>query len=212
MLDNRCYYIGMKVDDSHHAYFLRATSLEGSGLPESLLKQGADVLHVVHDSLGIDEARALIEQASHKAVSGSTRSFVILAGSMTLPAQNALLKLLEEPPEGAKFYLLLPDKELLIPTLQSRLSVLQGTQADVNDESFKEFVALSQKDRLALIADKTKDKDLEWINAIVSGAMRQAGKIKDAVKLTGVIFVASHINGPGASKKMLLEELALTIG
>lgn len=201
----------MKIDDNHHAYFLQANNIEESSLPTALLKTSIDVYHLSCDSFGIDDARDLLNKSGQKAVSGTKRAFVVCAKKITLEAQNALLKLLEEPPVGAKFYILMSDYEFLIPTLQSRLLVLKGEDVTEESEVFTNFIQLSCKDRLASIAEKMKEKDLEWTNKIVTGAVNHVKGSKDLKKMNSVVFVASHINGPGAAKKMLLEEMALTL-
>lgn len=52
------------------------------------------------------------------------------AGSMTVSAQNALLKVFEEPPEGTTFILVTEKKELLLPTVRSRGRVIRLNAAD----------------------------------------------------------------------------------
>lgn len=201
----------MNEEIQHHAILLQASSLEDSLLPTRFMTQDADVQHLVSDTFGIDEARELTEQASRKAVTEEGRTFVICTNSITLQAQNALLKLFEEPPAGVRFYLLLPNTEVIIPTLRSRLYVLQTETKTENSGVLKELTALSYGDRIGQIASKTKEKDQQWINAIVSEALHLAEESGDKDLLEGVIFVASHINGAGSSKKMLLEELVLTL-
>ncbi len=52
--------------------------------------------------------------------------YILLMGSRTLePAQNKLLKLLEEPPEHGVFILVAPSAEGLLPTIRSRVQAFQ---------------------------------------------------------------------------------------
>jgi DNA polymerase III delta prime subunit len=45
------------------------------------------------------------------------------ANQMTPPAQNALLKSLEEPPQNTTFYLTVDNASMLLPTIRSRSQV-----------------------------------------------------------------------------------------
>src|SRR3989344_699017 len=73
-------------------------------------------------SLSIDDARALRAFASLRGT-GEKKLFVISAASLTTDAQNALLKLFEEPTADTVFVLLVPHGAVL-PTLRSRLQTL----------------------------------------------------------------------------------------
>lgn len=54
---------------------------------------------------------------------------------MNAYAQNALLKILEEPPENTVFFLLTPTKELLLPTVASRAQAHHIGTASLNEET-----------------------------------------------------------------------------
>lgn len=196
----------------HHAYLVIDTNLSLATLPDNLRQQSVDVLHVIRDSLGIDEARYLKSQAEQSAFGVGKRTFVIAASSMTVQAQNALLKLFEEPPVNTQFYLVLPDERLLIPTLRSRL-MLKDSQVAVEQDSsiWLDFRQASYADRLKVIAEKVKDKDQVWINEVVNKALKEATKTTDKKFLMSAVLVAQNYTSPGASKKMLLEELTLSI-
>jgi hypothetical protein len=70
----------------------------------------------------IDDIRGLARRLKlHSAGEGISIVAVITdAGSMTQEAQNALLKLLEEPPLGVLFILLSHDASRILPTISSR--------------------------------------------------------------------------------------------
>lgn len=72
-------------------------------------------------AIGIDAARSIKTFLSEKPFVGARRTAIVdRAELMTSEAQNALLKVAEEPPESALLILVMPDPELLWPTLQSR--------------------------------------------------------------------------------------------
>ncbi|MCX2682358.1 DNA polymerase III subunit delta' [Campylobacter sp. MIT 21-1685] len=67
----------------------------------------------------IEDARA-VERESYIAES-SEKIIIMMAYLYKNEAQNFLLKLLEEPPRNIKFLLVVPSKNLLLPTIKSRL-------------------------------------------------------------------------------------------
>lgn len=86
--------------------------------------QYADALVVdtTDPSLGIDEVRVLREHLSaFPAVAPYRTALVLGAERLTTEAQNALLKITEEPPSSAVILLAVADEETLLPTLRSRV-------------------------------------------------------------------------------------------
>jgi DNA polymerase III delta prime subunit len=126
-------------------------------------------------------------------------------------AQNALLKLFEEPSEQTFFYLIIPNKELLLPTLLSRLHIVDTQKISPNESIFDSFLSLSPSEKLATIEKKLKEEDFEWMNQIMSGFEVYAEQSKDAQIVSTAILLSRYANNKGASKKMLLEHLALSL-
>jgi len=84
--------------------------------------------------ISIDAVRQLISDMKLKSVSNLVVNRVIIihrAEQMSLEAQNALLKLLEEPPPGALFILTAPSQKSLLPTIVSRAWVLPAHGVDL---------------------------------------------------------------------------------
>jgi DNA polymerase III delta prime subunit len=102
------------------------------------------------DSIGIDEVRRLYRSTGYRR-RGQESSIVVIseAQAMTLPAQNAFLKLLEEPPQGVKFVLLCPDPQSLIITIRSRCQILHWRPKPLSE--FKaEFPGLDETQQMSL--------------------------------------------------------------
>lgn len=77
-------------------------------------------------TIGIDQIRALRSAASVKPSELDFQAFIIRnAHLMTVQAQNALLKLLEEPPGQIYFLLLCDNASSLLTTVRSRAPVLR---------------------------------------------------------------------------------------
>ena len=80
------------------------------------------LLNQTVSGVGIDEVRELSQQLSFSSKPGARRLVVIFhAESISLPAQHALLKLLEEPPIGVEFILTCEDANSILSTICSRL-------------------------------------------------------------------------------------------
>lgn len=77
----------------------------------------------MRDDFKIEDAKEVISEA-YKAEE-NTKTLILGAKSFTVPAQNALLKILEEPPRNIVFILLAPNKSTFLPTVRSRLSLKQ---------------------------------------------------------------------------------------
>ncbi|MDO4673729.1 DNA polymerase III subunit delta' [Campylobacter sp.] len=94
------------------------------GVREELVaKWGANSLRFIPQKPAVDflleDARA-VEKESYIA-EAQEKIIVLMAQNFRNEAQNFLLKLLEEPPKNIKFLIVLPSKNLLLPTIKSRL-------------------------------------------------------------------------------------------
>jgi DNA polymerase-3 subunit delta' len=77
-------------------------------------------------SIKIEQVREAIDAAAYRPFEGRRRVFLIEeAASLVAPAQNALLKTLEEPRPGSVFILITAMADSLLPTVRSRCSRLR---------------------------------------------------------------------------------------
>jgi DNA polymerase III subunit delta' len=77
-------------------------------------------------SIKIDQVRDVIDRADYRPFEGRRRVVIIdEADALMQPAQNALLKTLEEPPSASIFVLVSAIPDALLPTVQSRCSRLR---------------------------------------------------------------------------------------
>ncbi|BCX79662.1 DNA polymerase III subunit delta' [Campylobacter sp. 19-13652] len=96
---------------------------------ELIAKYGINSLRFFEtDELLVDDARAIISEAYIAEV--SQKFIVVLAGAYSSAAQNALLKIIEEPPKNIVFILAASAKSLFLPTIRSRLPVLTKDSAN----------------------------------------------------------------------------------
>jgi hypothetical protein len=174
------------------------------------------------DVLGVDDARSIRAQCATRPI-GERRVILFSAQSLTREAQNALLKVFEEPGEGNHFFLITPRMGDLLPTLRSRLLMLM-LDVDTPTEahtSAKEFLAMSPKDRSAAIAGMIKDKDkkaaatlLDDIIATLHDDAQKKGA--DAWKasaptLAELSRLRNYLTQTGSSVKLIMEHVALLL-
>jgi len=110
------------------------------------------------DLLGIDEARDLRDIFFRKYEEGS--EIIITCQNITPEAQNALLKILEEPGSGLVVKFECPRPELLLPTFRSRLISLASSRSLNTDEA--NLDELEQK-----LYDEGLDKNVVLLREII---------------------------------------------
>ncbi len=77
----------------------------------------------LRDDFKIEDAHEVISEAYKS--EEKTKTLILGAKSFTVPSQNALLKILEEPPRNISFIVIAPNKSTLLPTVRSRLPMVQ---------------------------------------------------------------------------------------
>jgi DNA polymerase-3 subunit delta' len=85
------------------------------------------------DSIGIEQIRGLQSFLALKVPGSKAISRIILiedAHLLTTESQNALLKTLEEPPDGTMLILTVAHEQSLLPTIRSRAQILQLVRPD----------------------------------------------------------------------------------
>ena len=110
---------------------------------QALSNNQPDIIRVVHEkpnTISVDDIRAQVNNdVAIKPYSSPRKVYIINeAEKMTVQAQNALLKTLEEPPEYAVILLLTANANALLPTILSRCVVLN--MKPVSDELVKKFL------------------------------------------------------------------------
>lgn len=102
-----------------------------------------DIIFITHEkpnTISVDDIRSQVNgDVAIKPYSGPKKIYIINEGEkMTVQAQNALLKTLEEPPEYAVIIILTANVSALLPTIQSRCVLLN--MKPVKDEQLKDFL------------------------------------------------------------------------
>lgn len=110
---------------------------------QALSENQPDIIRLVHEkpnTISVEDIRTQINNdMGIKPYSSPYKIYIISEGEkMTVQAQNALLKTLEEPPEYGIILILTSSLETLLPTIQSRCVVLNVRP--VADELVKKYL------------------------------------------------------------------------
>jgi len=113
-----------------------------------LVQTHPDVLIIPPDPpqmmIKVDQVRHVIEGVYYRPTEGRHRVYIFAGSSYMREAANALLKLLEEPPEFATIFLLVEGTGQLLPTIRSRC--IAFTLGAVSVEEIERDLAESRKD------------------------------------------------------------------
>ncbi len=224
----------------HHAFVIEAEAEEGIKVAgawvEKELKMKAemsnpDLVVLRYGLFSVDDARKVCEIAASAPFSGESKALIITASRAYHEAQNALLKLFEEPPPNTYIFLVLPSLGSLLPTLRSRVQVLNnvkesndGFTKSIISESSKEFLKANKEKRSALIKKLASGDDEEERRehrddaiAILNGVEMVAyEKFKKrggeaAALLSDIAVLRTYLYDRSAPVKMILEHLSLVI-
>ena len=173
---------------AHHAYFITGNGEEGISLAHVFIErelqlpisENPNVTTLRYGLFSVEDARKLRSLAELSPTVGTEKVLVVSVTRLFHEAQNALLKLFEEPPEGTTLILILPSEGMLLPTLRSRLLPLPsssgafadaGTSGAISDIA-QEFISAKTPERekiVTKIVEKAKsDKDEEKQTARLS--------------------------------------------
>ncbi len=188
------------------------------------------------DTLGIDEGRSINEMQSRRAVSSPRRIFIIAVNFITREAQNSLLKMFEEPAGGAVFFLIIPSASILLPTLRSRMMIVNlnrdtetgGAEKSQKNSSLfdaKKFIKSAIAERLVMvkkIVDQIADEEAsrsvaaDFLNSVEREILNESGtkdsKRKNLFTFEEIDKCRNYSGDRSPSIKMLLEHAALMIG
>lgn len=147
---------------------------------ENLLKDKSfknphpDLLYFTeNDKLGVEQAKKIREHLSIKPIMTKGKALVLEnAANLTLDAQNALLKTLEEPPDEALILLGTDNEFQLLPTILSRCEIsyleeerAENLEASKFNHDIEELLNNSVKERFEYIA-KIEERE-EFLKALI---------------------------------------------
>lgn len=219
---------------SHHAYCIVGNDSTKESLKSELeskhkikISGNPDFLERSFTTFSIDDARELKRLASIKSSDEKAKKiFVLYMENILVEAQNSMLKLLEEPVENTLFFIIIPSSHILIPTIKSRLEIINTEAGNVpNSESIdmaKKFLKSSMSKRMEMVGEILKDIDNEEktkqyifdflyaLESVIHKDLKTAKDLKDnKILLERILRAKKYINDRSPSLKMLLESIAL---
>ncbi|HDQ16862.1 MAG TPA: hypothetical protein ENN31_01945, partial [Candidatus Vogelbacteria bacterium] len=124
------------------------------------IKNFPDLYQIDSFSFGINESRLLREKQSTKSLSGQGRYFILKIEEISNEAQNALLKVLEEPTENCYFFIISNRVGIFLPTLLSRcqiIKILNKKELTNKEEDIiwaENFLRMTLVERFSLLKEK----------------------------------------------------------
>lgn len=112
------------------------------------------------DTRGIETVRAVIDSTAYAPQFNAHVFICDEIQCLTNVAQNAFLKILEEPPEGTVFLLLTTDPQKLLPTIINRCCPLTVQRVDVDDIA-KHLLAVCKQENRDYFTPKKLPDSLE---------------------------------------------------
>lgn len=142
-----------------------------------MITNSPDVLIISGEtSIGIEEVRQVQSFLSRKPSQSENNTVYIKdAHLLTIPAQNALLKTLEEPPGKSLIYLVTASPDALLPTVLSRVQIIKpedqtSVEADTAnvEKIMTRLKTLKIGERLALVDAQnfTRESALEFLTEL----------------------------------------------
>lgn len=208
----------------HHAHLVvgerRAAARQVKDWLKPHADQGSEIYWLEAATWGIDESRALVEKQQQKSWSGRTRFFIIAADRWTLPAQHALLKVLEEPSSETRFILLCREGRFLLPTLRSRCQsvrlpvepVLAAAEAVDSIRLWaSRFAAARPPERLPLAPEPLAPEHLSALELVYHDALLAAPARSPAEALSALRQARAYLESGASLPKLIFEHLSLTL-
>ncbi|HEY4515436.1 MAG TPA: hypothetical protein VJJ22_04785 [Candidatus Paceibacterota bacterium] len=166
-------------------------------------------MHIAYVSLGLDDAHDLQALMGR---SSSGESLIISCNDISSEAENALLKIFEEPGRGIDIYFVHPYPTSLFPTFQSRFIPIAGTENSVLHDLIKTFVMGDGKTKAGIVkdlGDKPSDETLTLL-AGMEHLFYKDGIDKRARELRAILDCKRRIL-TGMSPKVAFAHLAVVL-
>lgn len=170
--------------------------------------------------IGIGEIKALLPHL-HVRPSGKQKGFTIFeAQRLTIAAQNALLKILEEPPAHLVIILTAPNPRLLLPTVISRCLIMEAEPDSTkpsltrltSSNLIEEIFDVQSGQRLMLFEEKIgygQEGVLTFLDE-VEAHLKKGLSLEAAQLLTKLWQAKKLLRDESANVKLIIDEFLLS--
>lgn len=184
-----------------------------------------DIQKIQEETLGIEQVRNLQKNLYLAPYKGTYKLLCLYnADTLTSEAQNALLKVLEEPPVHTFFLLIAKTEEAFLPTVLSRCTVVKEKKeaTPISDEEkaiISEDVAILLGQDIApklLLAEKKSDEKnntTKWLEDLINVAHQELLTDDDPHKaqlLISLLKTSEILTRYSVNKRLLLENTFLS--
>ena len=162
------------------------------------------------DEFQIEQANKTLKEAY--IASNETKYLFLSGATFRVEAQNALLKILEEPPKNIVFILLVSSKNSLLPTIYSRLPYKNLKKVVEKDDIELNIKKLDLKDIYTFIKNNqkiTKDEAINIVETILIKANKE--NIKFNQKELDIFFNSIKLLELNSKPTTVLTYLLLSI-
>ncbi len=172
--------------------------MECHACKQSVTKNNPDIKWVYHEkpnTISVDEIREqLVKDISIKPYSSKYKIYIIdEAEKMSVQAQNAILKTVEEPPQYGVIILLSESKEMMLETILSRCVILETKP--VNKKQFKEYLQTKSK-----IIDYEAEYVYEFSAGNIGKALQMLEKEEYSLMREHITGIMKNIKNMDAAK------------
>lgn len=212
----------LNKDNLHHAYCIEGDMETVQPMLISFLEKEMGIKTVAnpdfyiesHDTFSVEESRQLKERQQKRAF-GNKKIFIISFSFITREAQNALLKIFEEPTSDTHFFIITNSAHAFLSTLKSRLVIVSYNENKIFSDDIQKFFKQNVAQRLAYVKDIIEAKDKNRAVLFVMELERYMTKDKKNIVgvsglLGNLLKLKKFLFLQGASIKLVLEHVALT--
>lgn len=199
----------------HHAYVIAGEEEATKARIERYIAQergveatpaSSDVHWLSYALLSTEDARSLIDRAYRSAAGDLGTILVIRAGRLFHEAQNALLKVFEEPPEHTTLILSVPSEGMLLPTLRSRLQPLPDIHASEGISAIATAFLESSPDERTKLVNKLVERSKSDKDTVKQEARIEAVHLLEGI--TRAAYAARSVSATPSERSELTLLLA----
>ena len=216
----------------HHAYCILGNTVDVVNELEKFfskelnfsINNNPDFWYGEFDVMDVDDARAVKILHQNKPTAGDKKIFVVRTNFITEKAQNAMLKLFEEPRGDTHFFLVLPSLNNIIPTFRSRLFIVDNNEKSNSLINPKEFLKMPIGKRMetvkkicGIISDEEESKIeiIKFVNSLEIELKKKINFLKTTEQelkmFEEIEKVRQYAGEQSPSLKMLLEHLSILL-
>jgi hypothetical protein len=204
----------------HHAYGIQMDVVDLEHVRQYIPKNISYIYSESYETFTISDARTIKSLQSEVTDQGAI--FILHCSAINHEAQNALLKVLEEPGSSTYFFIIHPQVKQLLPTLQSRLEIvnLRNQEPDHSiNQQVVDFVSLPLHARFDFIKKETDTKKKtalftrpytrRFLALLAMYVKKHIPRHNQPEILTTIVDAQQYLTKKGSSIKMILDMVAV---